>query len=78
MTAASSVYETAPQGDVTDQPDFLNACLRIQTELAPEDLLDDFAADEVWVRAAKPEPPIPLPVEEVSVEVWRQRGAGED
>ena len=29
-------------------------------------LLDDFAADEVWVRAAKPEPPIPLPVEEVS------------
>jgi 2-amino-4-hydroxy-6-hydroxymethyldihydropteridine diphosphokinase len=40
VTAASSVYETAPQGEVADQPDFLNACLRIQTELAPEDLLD--------------------------------------
>jgi 7,8-dihydroneopterin aldolase/epimerase/oxygenase len=35
-------------------------------------LIADFAADEVWVKATKPEPPIPLPVEEVSVEVWRQ------
>jgi 2-amino-4-hydroxy-6-hydroxymethyldihydropteridine diphosphokinase len=34
------VYETAPQGEVLDQPDFLNACLRIETELAPEGLLD--------------------------------------
>jgi 7,8-dihydroneopterin aldolase/epimerase/oxygenase len=34
-------------------------------------LLSDFAADAVWVKATKPEPPIPLPVEEVSVEVWR-------
>jgi 7,8-dihydroneopterin aldolase/epimerase/oxygenase len=24
------------------------------------------------VKASKPEPPIPLPVEEVSVEVWRE------
>jgi 2-amino-4-hydroxy-6-hydroxymethyldihydropteridine diphosphokinase len=36
---ASSVYETAPQGEVTDQPDFLNACLEIETNLAPEELL---------------------------------------
>lgn len=35
-------------------------------------LLADFAADEVWVKASKPEPPIALPVSEVSVEVWRQ------
>lgn len=34
------MYETAPQGEVLDQPDFLNACLRIETELAPEGLLD--------------------------------------
>ena len=40
VTASSSVYEAAPQGDVTDQPDFLNACLRIHTELDPERLLD--------------------------------------
>ncbi len=36
-------------------------------------LLADFEADEVWVKATKPEPPIALPVQEVSVEVWRQR-----
>lgn len=40
-------------------------------------LLADYAADEVWVKAAKPEPPIALPVQEVSVEVWRQVGEGE-
>jgi dihydropteroate synthase len=37
-------------------------------------LLADFAAEEVWVKATKPEPPIPLAVESVSVEVWRQSG----
>ena len=40
VTASSSVYETAPQGEVADQPDFLNACVRIQTDLEPEALLD--------------------------------------
>ena len=40
VTGASSVYETAPQGEVTDQADFLNACLRIRTELEPEQLLE--------------------------------------
>jgi dihydroneopterin aldolase len=41
-------------------------------------LLADFSADEVWIKAAKPEPPIPLPVDEVSVQVWRQRAEVED
>jgi 2-amino-4-hydroxy-6-hydroxymethyldihydropteridine diphosphokinase len=40
VVAASAVYETEPQGEVTDQPDFLNACLAVDTALAPEDLLD--------------------------------------
>jgi 7,8-dihydroneopterin aldolase/epimerase/oxygenase len=35
-------------------------------------LLDQFKAQGVWVKAAKPEPPLPLPVTEVSVEVWRE------
>ena len=35
-------------------------------------IIEDFGADAVWVKAAKPEPPIALPVEEVSVEVWRE------
>ena len=37
-----------------------------------ERLIDRYSADSVRVKAAKPEPPIPLPVEEVSVEVWRE------
>jgi len=41
-------------------------------------LLEHFDAEEVWVKAAKPEPPIPLPVEHVSVEVWRQAGDSDD
>lgn len=40
VLASSSLYETAPQGEVTDQPDFLNACLEIETGLDPESLLD--------------------------------------
>ena len=37
-----------------------------------ERLLSDFDVEYVWVKAAKPEPPIPLPVEEVSVEISRE------
>jgi 2-amino-4-hydroxy-6-hydroxymethyldihydropteridine diphosphokinase len=40
LRRASSVYETEPQGEVLDQPEFLNACLEVETDLAPEDLLD--------------------------------------
>jgi dihydroneopterin aldolase len=35
-------------------------------------LLERYDAQGVWVKAAKPEPPLPLPVSEVSVEVWRE------
>jgi dihydroneopterin aldolase len=37
-------------------------------------LIADFDAERVMVRCSKPEPPIPLPVEEVSVELWRDVG----
>ncbi len=40
VLASSSVYETEPVGLVTDQPDFYNACLQVQTDLDPEGLLD--------------------------------------
>ncbi len=43
---SSSVYETAPQGEVLDQPDFLNACLKVRTALGPEELLDAAKAVE--------------------------------
>jgi FolB domain-containing protein len=35
-------------------------------------LVQRYGAESVRVKAAKPEPPIPLPVEEVSVEVWKE------
>jgi 7,8-dihydroneopterin aldolase/epimerase/oxygenase len=35
-------------------------------------LIDRFGAESVRVKATKPEPPIPLPVDEVSVEVWKE------
>ncbi len=37
-----------------------------------ERLLADYELEGVWVKAAKPEPPIALSVDEVSVEVWRE------
>lgn len=36
-------------------------------------LLDDFELESVVVKATKPQPPIPLAVEEVAVEIWRER-----
>jgi 7,8-dihydroneopterin aldolase/epimerase/oxygenase len=39
-----------------------------------ERLADRYGAESVRVKAAKPEPPIPLPVDEVSVEVWKESG----
>ena len=35
-------------------------------------LLADYELEGVWVKVTKPEPPIPLSVDEVSVEIWRE------
>jgi 2-amino-4-hydroxy-6-hydroxymethyldihydropteridine diphosphokinase len=40
VEAVSSAYETEPVGEVLDQADFLNAAIRIRTDLEPEALLD--------------------------------------
>jgi 2-amino-4-hydroxy-6-hydroxymethyldihydropteridine diphosphokinase len=40
VEAVSSLYETEPVGEILDQPDFLNAAVRIRTALEPERLLD--------------------------------------
>jgi 2-amino-4-hydroxy-6-hydroxymethyldihydropteridine diphosphokinase len=47
VEAVSSAYETEPVGEIVDQPDFLNAAVRIRTELEPEELLDLCKAIEV-------------------------------
>ncbi len=47
VEAVSSAYETEPVGEILDQPDFLNAVVRISTELELEPLLDVCKAIEV-------------------------------
>jgi len=47
VDAVSSAYETEPVGEILDQPDFLNAAVRIRTGLEPEALLDLCKAIEV-------------------------------
>ncbi|MEP6954631.1 MAG: 2-amino-4-hydroxy-6-hydroxymethyldihydropteridine diphosphokinase [Solirubrobacteraceae bacterium] len=46
VTASSATYDTDPVGAVLDQPSFLNACVRIETDLGPEALLDACKAVE--------------------------------
>jgi 2-amino-4-hydroxy-6-hydroxymethyldihydropteridine diphosphokinase len=46
VLASSSVYETEPVGEVLDQREFFNACVRIETALEPEPLLDACKAVE--------------------------------
>jgi 2-amino-4-hydroxy-6-hydroxymethyldihydropteridine diphosphokinase len=46
VLASSSVYETEPVGEVLDQPEFLNVCLRVETSLHAEALLDACQAVE--------------------------------
>jgi 2-amino-4-hydroxy-6-hydroxymethyldihydropteridine diphosphokinase len=40
VDAVSSTYVTEPVGEILDQPDFLNAAVRIRTDFEPEELLD--------------------------------------
>lgn len=46
VTRVSSVYETAPQGK-TDQPNFLNIAVEVDTELGPKELLRHVQAVEL-------------------------------
>ena len=46
ILAVSSTYVTEPVGEILDQPDFLNAAVRIRTALEPEALLDACKAVE--------------------------------
>ena len=45
LVARSGLHRTAPVGYV-DQPDFVNACALLETELAPRALLDELLAVE--------------------------------
>lgn len=45
IVAKSSIWKTPPWGE-TDQPPFLNACIRVETALSPRALLDLCLATE--------------------------------
>ncbi|MCB8915530.1 MAG: 2-amino-4-hydroxy-6-hydroxymethyldihydropteridine diphosphokinase [Thermoleophilales bacterium] len=40
VESVSSAWETEPVGEILDQPDFLNAAIRVRSELEPEVMLD--------------------------------------
>lgn len=66
IEAISSAYETEPMGEVLDQPDFLNAAVRIRTSLEPAALLDrckEIEAERGRVLDAPRHSPRPLDVD---------------
>lgn len=66
VEAVSSAYETEPVGEVRDQPDFLNAAIRVRAELEPEPLLEVCKAIEVErgrMLAASRHSPRPLDID---------------
>jgi dihydroneopterin aldolase len=77
-TVTDRVEDTVDYADVCQQVAFIaqersyRTLERLCASVADR-MIDRYGADQVTVRATKPEPPIPLPVDEVSVEVRRER-----
>ena len=76
-TVTDRVEDTVDYGEVCEQVALAaqersyRTLERLCTAVADR-LIDRFGAESVRVKASKPEPPIPLPVDEVSVEVWKE------
>jgi len=76
-TVTDMVEDTVDYGEVCNtvalvaQQRSYKTLERLCTAIADR-LLDQYAIEAVSVKCAKPEPPIALPVEEVSVTVWRE------
>jgi 7,8-dihydroneopterin aldolase/epimerase/oxygenase len=76
-TVTDRVEDTVDYADVCEQVALAaqersyKTLERLCTAVADR-LSQRYGAESVRVKAAKPEPPIPLPVEEVSVEVWKE------
>ena len=77
-TVTDRVEDTVDYSDVCEQVALAAQARSYRTlerlcAAIAERMIDRYGAESVSVRAAKPEPPIALPVDEVSVEVWRER-----
>ena len=76
-TVTDRVEDTIDYGDVCEQIALAaqersyNTLERLCAAIAQR-LSDRYGAESIRVKATKPEPPIALPVEEVSVEVWKE------
>ena len=76
-TVTDRLEDTVDYADVCQQVAFVAQERSYKTlerlcSAVADRMIERYGAESVTVRAAKPEPPIPLPVEEVSVEVWRE------
>ena len=77
-TVTDQIEDTVDYGDVCQQVALAaqersyKTLERLCSSVADR-MIDRYGADTVTVRAAKPEPPIALPVDEVAVEVWKER-----
>src|SRR5688572_24173417 len=76
-TVTDRVEDTVDYGEVCEQVALAAQERQYRTlerlcSAVAERLIQRFGAESVHVKATKPEPPIPLPVDEVSVEVWKE------
>ena len=76
-TVTDRVEDTVDYGDVCQQvalaaQERSYKTLEALCSSIADRMIDRYGASAVTVRAAKPEPPIPLPVEEVAVEIWKE------
>jgi 7,8-dihydroneopterin aldolase/epimerase/oxygenase len=76
-TITDRIDDTVDYGQVCDTANLVaqqrsyKTLERLCTAIADR-LLEQFELQAVWVKAAKPEPPLAFPLSEVSVEVWRE------
>ena len=79
-TATDAIEDTVDYAEVCDVTNLVaqqrsyRTLERLCAAIADR-LLEQYAAHAVWVKAAKPEPPMAFPLSEVSVEVWREAHA---
>ena len=76
-TVTDRIEDTIDYGEVCDAANLVaqqrsyKTLERLCAAIA-ERMIQHFAAQSVWVKASKPEPPLPFALSEVSVEVWRE------
>jgi dihydroneopterin aldolase len=76
-TVTDRIEDTIDYGEVCDTANLVaqqrsyKTLERLCAAIADR-LIGQYGAQAVWIKAAKPEPPLAFPVSEVSVELWRE------